>query len=154
MTNSTPPQLYIKGPPFGAKMENSPRALLTRNRQQWRPQEKFALLCSGSLPWEVLQFVLITVTVTNCQESFAVRIVCAENPVITALSIPIVERVNSAVMAETACRIVLQVRMGHGLPLSALYSARSCFLRSLFPSWLASVVLVVRTTAIVPMGLS
>ena len=108
------------------------------------------LLYSVSLPWEVLQFVVITVNVTNCQGSFAVRIVCAENPVITARSIPIVVRVNSAVMAETACRIVLQVQMGLWLPLSALYSVRSWFLRSLFLSWLVSVVLVVRTTAIVP----
>ena len=124
--------------------------LLTRNRQQWRPQEKLVLLYSVSLPWEELQFVVITVNVTNCQGSFAVRIVCAENPVITARSIPIVVRVNSAVMAETACRIVLQVQMGLWLPSSALYSARSWFLRSLFLSWLVSVVLVVRTTAIVP----
>ena len=82
------------------------------------------LLCFISLPWEVLQFVVITVNVINCQESFAVRIVCAEKPVITAPLIPIVARVNSAVMAETACQIVLQARMGLGLPFWALYSAR------------------------------
>ena len=107
-----------------------------------------------SLPWEVLQFAVMTVNVTNSQTSLAVRIVCAEKPVITAPWIPIVAREKSAVMAETACRIALQVRMSHGVPLSALYSVRSWFLRSLFPSWLAFVVLVVRTTAIVPMGLS
>ena len=68
-------------------------------------------LSSVSLPWEVLQFVVITGNVTSCQASLAVRIVCAEKPVITALWILIVARVKSAVMAETACRFVtLQVR--------------------------------------------
>jgi len=50
----------------------------------------------------VLQFVVITVNVTNCRASLAVRIVCAEKPVFTAPSIPIVARGKSVVMAEIA----------------------------------------------------
>ena len=70
--------------------------------KRWRSNEQFALLSSVSLPWEVLQFVVLTVNVTNFQASLAVRIVCAEKPVITATTIPIVGRGKSAVMAETA----------------------------------------------------
>jgi len=110
------------------------------------------LLFSVSWPWEVLQSVVMTLNVANGRVSLAVRIVCAENPVITAPSIPIVARVKSAVMAETVCRIVLQVRIGLGVPLSAVYSERSSFSQSFFPSWLVSFVRVARTTAIVPMG--
>jgi len=58
------------------------------------------LLSFVSLPWEVLQFVVMTVNVLTT--SLAVRIVCAEKPVFTVPSIPIVARVKSAVMAEIA----------------------------------------------------
>ena len=47
----------------------------------------------------MLQFVVITVNVTNSQASLVVRIVCAEKTVFTAPSIPIVAQVKSAVMA-------------------------------------------------------
>lgn len=57
----------------------------------------------------MLQFVVITATVTNFQANLAVRIVCAEKPVITAPSIPIVALAKSAVMAEIARRFVFQV---------------------------------------------
>ena len=57
----------------------------------------------------MLQFVVMTVNVTNFQASPAVRIVCAEKTVFTAPSIPIVARVKSAAMAEIARRFVLQV---------------------------------------------
>ena len=56
----------------------------------------------------MLQFVVMTVTVTNFRENLAVRIVCAEKTVITAPSIPIVARVKSVVMAEIARRFVIQ----------------------------------------------
>ena len=45
-------------------------------------------------------FVVMTVNVTNFLENLAVQIVCAEKPVFTAPSIPIVARVKIAVMAE------------------------------------------------------
>jgi len=58
------------------------------------------LVSSVSLPWEVQHFVVMTVNVTNFLENLAVQIVCAEKPVFTAPSIPIVARVKIAVMAE------------------------------------------------------
>jgi len=115
---------------------------------------QFVLLFSVSLPLEKPHFVSMTVTVADGRTSFAVRIVCAENPVITAPSIQIVARVKSAVMAEIACQVALQVRTVLGLPLSAVCLERSSFSRLFCLSWLASVVHVVPSTAIVRMGLS
>ena len=97
----------------------------------------------------MLQSVVMTVNVLTT--SPAVRIVCAEKPVFSAPSISIATREKSAVMTETARQIV-----GLGLEpaLPALWSARSCFSRLFFPSWLAVVVHVAHVTAIAPLGLS
>ena len=58
----------------------------------------------------MLQFVVITVNVTNSQASLAVRTVCAEKTVFTAPSIPIVAQVKSAVMAIARRFVTPQVR--------------------------------------------
>ena len=58
----------------------------------------------------MLQFVVITVNVTNSPASLAVRIVCAEKTVFTAPSIPIVAQVKTAVMAIARRFVTPQVR--------------------------------------------
>jgi len=130
-----------------------PSAVVTF-RQQWRSKEQL-VLSSVSLPSEVLEFVVIGVNVIMAR--LAVRIKCAEKTVMTAPSIPSVPQEKSAVMTEPACRFVLQVlqvRMILGLQLSAVSSVQSCYSSLLFPSWLASVVLVARTTTSVRLELS
>ena len=58
----------------------------------------------------MLHTVQITVIVTDGWANLAVRMVCAEKPAFIAPIIPIVAQAKYAVMAATACRLVLRLR--------------------------------------------